>query len=286
MDVHLLHKADHGGIDRVVAALGRSGATVHPLVSSDAAEIPELLANASPERVIVAGGDGMIHHVVQFAVPAGVGVGVVPGGTGNDIARALGLPRRLGRAVAVALGPLAPLDVIRIEPAGVEAMVYAVSVLTSGFSGVVNDVANRLTWAGGQAKYTFATLGSLGGLRSYRMSGPPGMPAEVSLVAIGNMRYFGGGMAICPNASPTDGMLDVTTVAAVHPLHLATLLPTAFFGQHVRSAKVQTQRFTTATFDVDAEWWADGEPLGVSGRAVVSVSAGALSLACGLDARG
>lgn len=286
MDVHLLHKADQSGIDQVAGALRRAGATVHRLASTDAAEIPDLLSAAAPQRVIVAGGDGMIHHVAQFAVPAQVGIGVMPGGSGNDVARAVGLPRRIAAAAAVALGPLRSLDVIRIEAVGDATPVYAVSVLTAGFSGVVNDLANRTAWPGRQAKYTVATIRSLGRLRSYRLTGMHDLPEEISLIAIGNTRCFGGGMAICPTASPTDGVLDATAVAAVHPLHLAVLLPTAFTGQHVRSRKVSTTRFTAATVDIDAGWWADGEPLGVTGPVVVSVAGAALPFASGLDARG
>ncbi len=287
MHVHLLHKRGQPGVDRLEHALVSAGATVHRLASSEAAEIPALLDAAGPRRLIVAGGDGMVHHVAQHVVPAQIPIGIVPGGTGNDIARALGLPRRPAAAAAIALGPVRRLDAMRVAPADQpHPPTFAVSVLTAGFSGLVNERANRVSWGGGQAKYTLATLVSLPQLRSYRLSGLAGMPADVSLIAIGNSRFFGGGMKICPAATMTDGLLDAAVVAAVHPLHLAALLPTAFAGQHIRSRNVTTGRFTSATIDIDAAWWADGEPLGIRGSVVVSVVEAALTVACELDARG
>lgn len=287
MHVHLLHKRGQPGVDRLEHALVSAGASVHRLASSEAAEIPALLDAAEPRRLIVAGGDGMVHHVAQHVVPAQIPIGIVPGGTGNDIARALRLPRRPAAAAAIALGPVRRLDVMRVAPVDrVHAPTFAVSVLTAGFSGLVNERANRVTWGGGQAKYTLATLVSLPRLHTYRLGGLAGAPTDVSLVAVGNSRFFGGGMKICPAADMTDGVLDTTVVAAVHPLHLAALLPTAFAGQHIRSRSVTTGRFSSSTIHLDSDWWADGEPLGISGTVVVSVVESALTVACELDARG
>ncbi len=277
MHVHLLHKRNQPKLDRTIDALETAGATVQPLASDDASHIAELLDHQPIERLIISGGDGMIHHAVQSLHGRSIEVGIVPAGTGNDIARALGIPGSVAKAAALALGPTTPMDLIAITDSHNNRSI-AVSVLTAGFSGVVTDTANRITWAGGQLKYTLATLRCLPRLETHRVTGLE-TGDRFSILAFGNTRFFGGGMAICPTARPTDGRMQLVVVDAVNPAHLALVLPTAFIGQHIRSRKVHHQRIERVTVEIDASWWADGEPLPQRGPVTIESLPKALSVA-------
>ncbi len=213
------------------------------------------------ERVVCAGGDGMVHLCAQGLADTGVPVGIVPVGTGNDIARALGLPGALDAAVDAALGEPVAIDLIDHDGT------YGVSVLTAGFSGDVNARANGLSFPRGQQRYTVATLLELGRLTPRALlldvDGEQHQ-LEVSMLAVGNTAFFGGGMKICPEADPTDGVLDVVAVDAVGPARLARFLPTVFSGRHVARPEVTVLRGRSVTITavppIDA--WADGEFVG------------------------
>ncbi len=283
MKVHLLYKAEQADIDATIDELESQRSVVVPVPSRNTDEIPRLLAAGGIERIIVSGGDGMIHHAAQSLAETGIPLGIIPAGTGNDIARALKIPRRLKAAARLARSEPTPLDVLKVAENGPNGRsVYVVSVVTAGFSGLVNEHANRMRWAGGQLKYTVATLRNLTRLRSYRQSGMDDMPGSFSLIAFGNTMYFGGGIAICPKASPTDGMMDVILVADVHPAHLAAVLPAAFVGRHLLDPKVHAGHAGRVTIEIDTDWWADGEPLGLCGAVDIAVVPAGLRVATGL----
>ena len=276
--MHLLHKTGATDAGVTQAALEQTGARVTPLPSAGTEHISDLLQNNDIERLVVLGGDGMIHHAAQVAAATNLPMGIIPGGTGNDIARALGIPRRRLEAAQLATGPTTKLDLIRVDDGVRHA--FAVSVLTAGFSGHVTEYANQLRHVRGQLKYTLATLRCLPKLRACQVSGLGNLGDQASIVAFGNTRFFGGGMAICPAADPTDGSMQVVVVGDVGRLHLAAVLPAAFLGQHVRSSAVRTASMTSAAVTIDATWWADGERLAIGPTATVSVSPSALAVAC------
>lgn len=229
------------------------------------------------ERVVCAGGDGIVHLCAQGLAHTGVPLGIVPVGTGNDIARALGLPTDLEAAVDAALGEPTLVDLVD------GASAFGVSVVTAGFSGDVNARANALRFPRGQHRYTLATLLELRQLkpRALRLDVDGDVhDLEVSMLAIGNTAHFGGGMQICPEADPTDGLLDVVAVDAVSPLRLARFLPTVFGGRHVERPEVRTYRGVeiTITADPPLRVWADGEELGPL-RRPLRAAPGALAVA-------
>ena len=211
------------------------------------------------ERVIVVGGDGIVHLAVNVLATTGVVLGIVPIGTGNDGARALGLPLNTTAAIAAALGPAVDVDGLRTSHG------WALTVATAGFGVEVNKRANRLRWPRGAARYKRATLEALPGLQPLPLVlTVDGVQHDVSvtLIAVGNGAYFGGNMLICPAASPMDGQLDVTVVGPLRRLELLRFFPTVYDGSHLSNPKVQTYRGRVITLDGVAELWADGEPLG------------------------
>ena len=246
---------------KIRAAIESSGHDVVELRPSSAPAVSDSIKEAKAEgmeHLIIAGGDGLIHQALPAVARSGITVGIVSVGTGNDFARALGLPTKIKPAVHAALSE--PTDIDLIETDGGR---FAASVVTGGFSGQVNERANDLRFPPGQQRYTVATLLELRRLQpvSLRLV-VDGETHETtsSLFAVANTRFFGGGMAICPTADPTDGLLDVTVIGPTSRWLMARMLPTVFSGRHVNHPAVTTYRGARIELAAETGLWADGEP--------------------------
>jgi len=217
-------------------------------------------------RIVVIGGDGLAHHVTQAVAGSGTVLGVIPVGTGNDLAGALGLPTDPDEAARVALGPYRQLDLLR-STAG-----WALSVATTGFSATVNERAEAMRRPRGKARYSLATLLELPHLSAAELvlhceDGRHTAEHRVraALVAVGNTAMFGGGMRICPDADPTDGLVDITVIEAVGRLDLMRHFGRVFRGTHVRHRAVTTLRARAVRIEPvgpPASVRADGEAWG------------------------
>ncbi len=239
------------------------------LTPGSAEDATALLSAAANEvaRVVVVGGDGMVHLAAGALTGSNTVLGIVPAGTGNDTVRALGIPMpernpaSMRTALDIALGDPIDIDVglVNHHP--------FVSVATLGFSATVNDRANRLRWPRGSAAYSAATVLELPRLRpvdaTISVDGEV-HELEANLIAAGNTSHFGGGMAICPDADPTDGQLDITVIGAVSRFKLLRTFPRVYSGRHVDDPRVTTLRGAEIRIETAGRvWpvWADGEPV-------------------------
>lgn len=261
------------------------GVTVEHLRPTCADDVAASIDRAGPEHVVAVGGDGLIHRALPALAGHEITLGIVPSGTGNDFARALGLPARRRPATRRAIGSYRAIDLLRIALDD-GSTAWAATVVTSGFSGRVNQTANERSFPRGQLKYTVASFTELGRLASFPMTlrsqdddeDLAALSGACTLLAIANTRYFGGGMAIAPTADPTDGLFDVTIVGDVPAWQLAAVLPTVFVGQHVRHPEVRCGRGANARVGQPEDVWADGELIG-RGPFSVEVVGGALRVA-------
>jgi diacylglycerol kinase (ATP) len=257
----------HVVVERVLAAIRARGLDAVELRAAGRAGALSAVATAVADgatRLVIVGGDGLAHLAVQAIAGTTVVLGIVPVGTGNDLARGLGLPTGdVDAAVDRALGDGIAIDAMRTNHG------WAASVATLGFSATVNARANRLRRPRGSQRYTVATLLELPRLRPLplriELDGVR-HEVDVSLLAVANTAYFGGGMRICPEASPTDGTLDLAIIGAVGRVTLLRVFPKVFSGRHVTHPAVtmltgRHLRITVAD-DRDAPFWGDGEPMG------------------------
>lgn len=279
-DVHVLVSPDAGrgkaaGTSAdVLDRLRASGAHVIDLTGSDAAASARNARDAvaaGAERLVVLGGDGMVHLAVQAVAGTATVLGVVPVGTGNDFVRALpGIPDDPLAAAATALGDPRPIDGIRVGDR------WVASVATAGFSADVNDRANRLSRPKGQSRYTVATVLELPALKRrptrLLVDGEP-HEHDAVMIAVANTAWFGGGMHICPDADPDDGLLDVTVVDGVGRIELLRFFNRVFKGTHLDHPKVHTHRGRRIEIDADLDIWGDGEPVTTSGGVLEAVPA-------------
>ena len=254
-----------GDVERVVGLVQALGNEVRLLEATSAAASEQMAADAvasGAERVVAVGGDGLVRIAVRAVAETDVVLGIVPQGTGNDFARALGLLEGpLETHVARALEPGMPVDAMRTSHG------WAASVATMGFAGDVTARANGLRWPRGGQRYTVATLLQLPRLRTLRASViVDGVvhDADTTMLSVGNTAYFGGGMRICPDARPDDGRLQVVVIGAVGRPTFLRVFPRVFGGRHVSHPDVQVYsgRSVTVTSPDMVTMWADGDELG------------------------
>lgn len=256
------------------SALRAAGFSVRTVVGTDGPDALARLRAAVREgtgAVIAVGGDGMVSLALQALAGTGVPLGVVAVGTGNDFARALGLPvrepARAGRLAARALkeGRIREIDLGRVGRAGGET--WYGTVLCSGFDSRVNDRGNRMRLPAGRFKYDLAMLAELAAFRPfpYRITLDDGeaVETEATLVAVGNGSSYGGGMRICADAVPDDGLFDVTVVGHCSRATLLKVFPQVYKGTHLSHPKVTVHRAAKVTLEAAGiTAYADGEPLG------------------------
>jgi len=250
-------------IDEVISTFGFLNVHLNEHRPDSAEATSALLRNLGrdedrPARIVVVGGDGIVHLAANALADSSSTLGIVAAGTGNDSAAGLGLPTDVRGACRAALADPATIDLIRCREA------HALSVATFGFGADVNERADRMRWPTGTLKYTAATFRELPGLATTPMTitvDGEAHEVEPNLVAIANTTHFGGGMKIAPEASPTDGLLDVIIMGPASRFTLATVLPLAFSGRHVHHKAVTQLRGREVTVDgADVRVRADGEP--------------------------
>ncbi|MET7848133.1 diacylglycerol kinase [Streptomyces avermitilis] len=252
------------------SALRAAGFSVRTILGENAedalARAREAVAGGTGALVAV-GGDGMAHLALQAVGGTRTPLGLVAVGTGNDFARALGLPVRdpaaAGRVIAEGLkgARLRDVDLGRVDGT------WFGTVLASGFDSRVNDRGNRMRWPTGRFKYDLAMLAELAAFTPvpYRMTLDDGEVREIeaTLVAVGNGSSYGGGMRICADAELDDGLFDITVVGDCSRTTLLTVFPKVYKGTHLSHPKVTVHR--AAKVELVAQGitgYADGEPLG------------------------
>jgi diacylglycerol kinase (ATP) len=232
-----------------IAELRRLGLVVDVVVTASADQCRAAAAAAVAagcSAVVVCGGDGAVAAVLPVLARSPVPLGVLAGGSGNDFARALGLPVRDAVAAArvVAQGSTGPVDLGRLCAAGVPDRWFG-TVVAAGFDARVNERMNSMTWPRGRTRYHVALVRELASFRPipYVLSiDGTELECDAMLVAVGNTASYGGGMRICPDARSDDGLLHVTVVKSISRAKLVRLFPSVYPGRHVRRPEVLTFR--------------------------------------------
>lgn len=267
--------------DAAIDHLRSAGAQVRVYAGSSAAETALLARTAldeHPRVLIVVGGDGTLSGVLPVVVGRDTPIALVPAGTGNDFARALGIPRKSPHsAAALALtGHPCRVDVGEVRSAVGVSLFLTVAAL--GFDARVSDRTNRLRWPRGRARYYLALLIELARLRpvSFYVGNDGAPPAQQpgTLLAVGNTASYGGGMRICPHATAQDGQLDLVHVSPLARLRLLLLFPLLLQGRHLSRPEVTARRVSQVTVSApDLVVYADGERVAEATCTITSLPA-------------
>ena len=206
--------------------------------------------------LVVVGGDGSVNEVANgIAGREGIEIAVIPRGTGWDFARSQGLPRDAAAAAAAATsGAVRTIDLGRATYrswAGPEETRWFANIASAGMSGAIAQRANTTSKAlGGKASYLWATLAI------FARWTPTDLEVTVDGehrrgrmhdVVVANGRYFGGGMQICPEAAPDDGLFDVLTIGDVTKRDFVSTMPKIYRGTHLPHPKAELLRGSAVT---------------------------------------
>ena len=203
-----------------------------------------------------------MNEVVNGVIGAGEGqveLAVIPRGTGWDFVRTFDIPRDLDRAVDVALeGAVRVIDagVVTYRTwAGDEARAHFANVASAGISGAIAQRANESSKAlGGKVSYYWATLAVFFGWQAGEMRvtvGDETRSGRMIDAMICNGRFLGGGMMMCPDAEPDDGVFDVLLIGDVTKRDLAFVLPKTYKGKHLPHPRLELLRGSVVTVDAD-----------------------------------
>lgn len=260
--------ADDGRVDAALAVL-EEHADVHRVVCAEGGDLDRALDSLDGRTLVVAGGDGSVHTAVGRLLDRGelspdVPIGLVPLGTGNDLARTLGIPLDPVEAARALLAEHARrLDLAVDDECGV--------VVNAAHVGVGAEAAERagaLKDRLGRAAYPVGGLLAGAGATGWRLrvevDGEP-VPTddEVLMVGVANGRTIGGGAELAPDAEPDDGLLDVVVATSVGPLARLGFGVALRVGEHVDRGDVRVVRGRAVRVSGDAfPLNADGELFG------------------------
>jgi diacylglycerol kinase (ATP) len=206
-----------------------------------------------PDALVVVGGDGMVNLGVNVLAQKRVPLGIVPAGTGNDMARSLGIPyenaeasiRALSEALAREPRTIDAAIVRWDDPDGGRGQRWIACSISAGFDAIVNERANSMRHPKGPSRYTIAILVELARLAPirYRLT-LDGRVIETdgSLVSVGNGMSLGGGMKVTPDAVLDDGLLDVMIVQPLSRTKFLRIFPKVFSGTHTGLPVVRMER--------------------------------------------
>jgi YegS/Rv2252/BmrU family lipid kinase len=215
-------------------------------------------ADGGAKLLVVVGGDGSVNEVANgIAERHDVEIAVIARGTGWDFVRTYGIPRRGPAAIRVALeGRTRQIDLGRATFrawSGEDAVCWFANVASAGMSGAIAQRANDTTKAfGGKISYVWATFAVFSRWQNdvvHVEVDEQRRSSRMHDVIVANGRYFGGGMMICPEAAPDDGLFDVLLIGDLTKRDLMTTLPKTFRGKHLPHAKAELLRGARVTVD-------------------------------------
>lgn len=269
-------------MEHVASALSAAGVNVHVLPARSSNEAEDLCRQAVSDAaaaLVAVGGDGTVHRALQAVANTPVALGVVPVGSGNDFASAVGLSTDVSTATSDIVAALTR-DTVSRETVSLDLLQavdqhegrrWCATVLAAGLDALIADRANRMPLTGGWMRYQVAIGLEMARLQqhnyrlridgeSHHFAGP--------LLAIGNTRQYGAGARICPNADPQDGQLDVCYGQDMGRLTVARLRGLVYRGTHLSHPDVYALR---------------GRKIEVAGPKVVSYADGEPSLRLPLE---
>lgn len=254
---HIARRAAHE-----LAGLGHHIEVIRGADRADArASLERHLSQAErPDAVAVVGGDGALHALLPALVEHEITTAMIPAGTGNDVARHLGVREPASAIQAIHRGRTRAIDLIDVG----EGLVA--TVVASGFDSKVNERANTMSWPKGNMRYNRAIVAELREFEPLRFTieaDGQTFQRDAMLVAVGNMPSFGGGLRIAEGAEDDDGLLDVIVIHPVSKLKLMRVFPMLYRGTHVDLPEFERMRAKQVTWDSPGiVAYGDGERLG------------------------
>ncbi|MFF2727966.1 diacylglycerol kinase family protein [Streptomyces sp. NPDC058008] len=288
----LTDEAARARLRRVLEDHGHHGADFVPTTADDPGKGPTARAvREGASLVVVCGGDGTVRAVADALAGTGIPLAVVPCGTGNLLARNLGLPVRPAKALAGALGGVPHrVDLGRIEGDGMEAAHFTVMSGAGLDAAMLESTGDRAKAVLGWPAYVLAGLRELRAPRmrlTVRIDGARPLRRTARMVLVANTGKVQGGAAVVPAARPDDGLLDLMILDPHGPAGwlsaLVSVLRRRPEGEHRHagprgSVEYFTFRRAEIRFATPQRRELDGDPVPPGRRLVAEVRPGALTV--------
>jgi diacylglycerol kinase (ATP) len=223
-----------------LSVMRRGGVEIDVQESRDAQHLLALARQAAgekPDAIVSLGGDGTHHYVLNGMAGSEIPLGIIPAGSGNDLAKGLGIPTQARAAAETLLAG----NTRRIDLGRVGSTVYG-CIAGAGFDSVVTRYANeRVRRLRGSWAYAWSILRCL---ESYRpeplkiVSDAQEFAGDVVFAVVGNNVSYGGGIHLAPRAKLDDGLLDVCVVPYMGKLELLQWVRRAYRGEHLRHPRI------------------------------------------------
>jgi len=224
--------------------------------------------------LVVAGGDGTVNDVInglgRAGFPEGVTLGILPAGTGNDLAATLCIPEDPDLAKDVILQNRGRcLDVARVRSEGIGERFF-INVATGGLGAEISDANDEeLKKRWGKLSYLRASLEVARNFDVRELMlyvDGEGRRVKAVNIAVGNCRYTGGGWPATPKANPEDGLLDVVVIETLGVAELLQLTPAVLTESDYLDSDgvffVRAKEIRIETQPPGLEFTADGEVIG------------------------
>jgi len=242
-------------------------------------EIVELWKTNPNLTVVACGGDGTFHLALNSLPDLQIPLAVIPMGTGNDLARYLGIKKPIAGVTALQSASPMSMDMGTIELTNGSIIRFA-GIASCGFDAQVNERANTYRGPAGTLKYLVALAVELVKLNSREFmvstNGGEHQAGRYTLIAVGNTSSYGGGLRMCPTADAFDQNFEVTFVDKVTRRLLVRVLPKVFWGGHTKHRQVTQSAAQKIEIGGDEfPVYADGEKIG-HGPVVITLHPGAM----------
>lgn len=252
-----------------VATLRAMGHDVTMMIEPDFDQLVVTARKAvktKPDALVVVGGDGMVNLGANLVAKTGVPLGIIPSGTGNDMARVLGIPHDNTEAAIEAFAaalqlPPRTIDVGLAHSADGDR--YFACMMSAGFDALANERANNMHHPKGKSRYTIAMAIELIRLKKihYKLTlDDVVLETAATLVCVGNGESLGGGMKVTPSAKVDDGLLDVLVVKPLGRVAFLRIFPRVFTGEHVTDSRVEIYKVKRVRIEAEnVVGYADGD---------------------------
>lgn len=228
-------------LDPALEVFERAGISVVEQKADRGREVPPLIQARAGEfdSIVLAGGDGTLHEAAPALVDARLPVGILPRGTANDLARAIGIPLDLVQAAQViAAGSTRAIDIGEVNGK------HFFNVAHIGLGAALADnLSRRMKQRLGPLAYTAAAAAALIKLRPFHaeiMADGERLSLRTFAITVGNGRFFGGAGLVAEDAEIDDGVFHLFALKTKNPFRLAWMLPDLVRGRQGRSEQVPT----------------------------------------------
>ena len=240
--------ADRGKAQQVWASLQEESKRLHENAKvifteypGHAQDIASSILEADCDAVISVGGDGTIHEIVNGIAGRDIAIGIIPAGSGNDLARTLGISRDHGQALRnLSIKKSKWIDI------GIVGDRYFINIGGVGFDAeVVADMNNNMRFLRGTAAYVASVIKKLFTFVPIELKisiDGEEMSKQVYICAVANGKYYGGGMMLAPPAEVDDGKFDICILEDLSKFDFLRTFPGVFKGKHINHPKVKFYR--------------------------------------------